>query len=68
MAPSSFACLLWLVYVHNIQATIDLTLIDGFEWDEGNARRNDKHGVAASETEQVFFMQSLLMLEDARHS
>lgn len=47
---------------------IDLTLIDGFEWDEGNARKNDKHGVAASEAEQVFFNQPLLMLEDARHS
>jgi len=47
---------------------IDLMLIDGFEWDEGNTRKNDKHGVAASEAEQVFFNQPLLMLEDARHS
>lgn len=46
----------------------DLTLIEGFEWDEGNARKNDKHGVAAPEAEQVFFNQPLLMLEDARHS
>lgn len=47
---------------------IDLTLIEGFEWDEGNARKNEKHGVTASEAEQVFFNQPLLMLEDARHS
>lgn len=47
---------------------IDLTLIDGFEWDEGNARKNEKHGVTASEVEQVFFNQPILMLEDEKHS
>jgi uncharacterized DUF497 family protein len=47
---------------------IDLTLIEGFEWDEGNARKNEKHGVTASEAEQVFFNQPLLLLEDERHS
>ena len=47
---------------------IDLTLLEGFEWDEGNARKNEKHGVTASEAEQVFFNQPLLMLEDAKHS
>lgn len=47
---------------------IDLTLLEGFGWDEGNARKNDKHDVTASEAEQVFFNQPLLMLEDAKHS
>ncbi len=47
---------------------IDLALLEGFEWDEGNARKNDKHDVTASEAEQVFFNQPLLMLEDAKHS
>ena len=47
---------------------IDLTLIEGFEWDEGNARKNNKHDVTASEAEQVFFNQPLLMLEDEKHS
>lgn len=47
---------------------IDLTLLEGFEWDEGNARKNDKHDVTASEAEQVFFNQPLLMLEDVKHS
>ena len=47
---------------------IDLTLLEGFEWDEGNARKNDKHGVTASEVEQVFFNEPLSMLEDAKHS
>lgn len=43
--------------------------IVGFEWDAGNARKSvDKHGVSQAESEQVFFNEPLLMLEDARHS
>lgn len=47
---------------------IDLTRIVGFEWDEGNSRKNEKHGVTMAETEQVFFNQPLLVLDDAGHS
>ena len=47
---------------------IDLTKISGFDWDEGNSRKNDKHGVSMAETEQVFFNVPLLMLSDATHS
>ena len=39
----------------------------GFDWDEGNARKNEKHGVSQSEAEEVFFNQPLLLLEDPRH-
>lgn len=46
---------------------IDLPAILGFDWDDGNARKNDKHGVSQSEGEEVFFNQPLLLLEDARH-
>jgi uncharacterized DUF497 family protein len=46
---------------------IDLSLILGFDWDDGNARKNEKHGVTRSEAEEVFFNQPLLLLEDARH-
>jgi len=46
---------------------IDLPAILGFDWDDGNARKNDKHGVSQSEGEVVFFNQPLLLLEDARH-
>lgn len=43
--------------------------ITGFDWDEGNARKNaDKHGVSQAEAEQVFFNQPLLIQEDAQHS
>ena len=47
---------------------IDLARIVGFEWDTGNARKNDKHGVSMAEAEQVFFNAPLLMLSDAAHS
>ena len=39
-----------------------------FEWDEGNARKNDKHGVGQSEADEVFFNQPLWVLEDGLHS
>lgn len=47
---------------------IDLSKIAGFEWDDGNARKNDKHGVSMAEAEQVFFNAPLLLLEDGGHS
>ena len=46
----------------------DLDKVTGFDWDTGNARKNDKHGVSAAEAEQVFFNAPLLLLEDAGHS
>jgi hypothetical protein len=47
---------------------IDLDAISGFDWDDGNRRKNDKHSVSMSEAEQVFFNMPLLMLADANHS
>ncbi len=47
---------------------IDLSQITGFDWDSGNARKNEKHGVSTAEAEQVFFNAPLLLLEDAAHS
>lgn len=47
---------------------IDLADITGFDWDEGKARKNEKHAVSLAESEQVFFKQPLLMLPDAKHS
>ena len=46
---------------------IDLYLLLGFDWDEGNARKNEKLGVTQSEAEEVFFNQPLLLLDDAHH-
>ena len=42
--------------------------VTGFDWDEGNARKNEKHGVSAAEAEQVFFNAPLLLLDDPGHS
>ncbi|MBK8457755.1 MAG: BrnT family toxin [Phyllobacteriaceae bacterium] len=48
---------------------IDWSLIVGFDWDIGNARKSvDKHDVAQAEAEQVFFNEPLLVLPDERHS
>lgn len=47
---------------------IDLAKITGFEWDKGNARKNEKHGVSMAEAEQVFFNTPLLLLADPKHS
>jgi len=47
---------------------IDWSRISGFNWDDGNARKNDKHGVSMAEAEQVFFNTPLLLLEDVTHS
>ena len=47
---------------------IDLTQVSGFEWDDGNARKNQKHEVSTAEAEQVFFNAPLLLLADGAHS
>ncbi|NOT16826.1 MAG: BrnT family toxin [Sulfuriferula sp.] len=47
---------------------IELHKISGFDWDEGNARKNEKHGVSMAEAEQTFFNEPLLLLVDAEHS
>lgn len=47
---------------------IDPKKITGFNWDDGNARKNEKHGVSMAEAEQVFFNAPLLLLEDGAHS
>ena len=47
---------------------IDLARIAGFDWDTGNARKNEKHDVTSAEAEQVFFNAPLLLLDDAKHS
>jgi uncharacterized protein len=48
---------------------IDLGRIAGFDWDNGNARKNiDKHAVTQAEAEQVFFNEPLLLLDDPQHS
>ena len=47
---------------------VGLSKITGFDWDDGNARKNEKHGVSVAEAEQVFFNAPLLLLADDAHS
>ena len=47
---------------------IDLANITGFDWNEGNSRKNVKHSVSMAESEQVFFNAPLLLLADIKHS
>jgi uncharacterized DUF497 family protein len=47
---------------------IDLNEVTGFNWDDGNSRKNDKHSVSMAEAEQVFFNAPLLVLDDVVHS
>jgi uncharacterized DUF497 family protein len=48
---------------------LDLSQIEGFEWDEGNGRKSlKKHDVSQVEAEQVFFNDPLLVIQDVCHS
>src|SRR5271165_4251473 len=47
---------------------IELSKVIGFQWDEGNSRKNEQHGVSMAEAEQVFFNSPLLVVPDIRHS
>jgi uncharacterized DUF497 family protein len=47
---------------------IDLHGIACFDWDSGNSRKNEKHGVSQAEAEQVFFNEPLLLIADQGHS
>lgn len=47
---------------------IDLAATEGFDWDDGNARKSsDKHSVTQAEAEQVFAGEPLLA-KDFEHS
>ena len=48
---------------------IDLARIAGFDWDDGNTRKNiDRHGATQLEAEQIFLDPKLLVLVDEKHS
>ena len=48
---------------------LDLSRLEGFDWDEGNGRKSsEKHAVSQAEAEQIFFNDPLLIVEDVRHS
>jgi uncharacterized DUF497 family protein len=46
-----------------------LSRVEGFEWDEGNIKKNwERHRVSYIECEEVFFNQPLVVQEDEAHS
>ncbi|MBF8276776.1 MAG: hypothetical protein HW390_1849 [Candidatus Brocadiaceae bacterium] len=46
-----------------------LSNISGFEWDKGNITKNwERHGVAHTECEEVFFNNPLIVKNDVTHS
>ncbi|MEJ7671071.1 MAG: BrnT family toxin [Casimicrobiaceae bacterium] len=47
---------------------MDLARIVAFDWDAGNARKNETHGVSKSQAEQIFFDVRVLMVADPDHS
>ena len=47
--------------------TIDAGLLE-FDWDKGNVRKNKKHRVEDSESEEVFFDENKVILRDVLHS
>ena len=47
---------------------IDFARIAGFDWDKGNSRKNEKHGVTQAEAEQIFSDGRILFAEDIGHS
>jgi uncharacterized protein len=47
---------------------IDFSLVEGFDWDVGNADKNNKHGVSTTEAEQIFVDGRLLIVTDVNHS
>ncbi|WP_404365588.1 BrnT family toxin [Marinobacter sp.] len=48
---------------------INRAQVTGFDWDEGNSRKNaETHAVNQSEAEEIFFNEPLLVLDDSKHS
>jgi uncharacterized DUF497 family protein len=46
-----------------------LSRVEGFEWDEGNIKKNwERHRVSYIECEEVFFNRPLVVQEDETHS
>lgn len=45
-----------------------LNVIEGFDWDDGNKEKCQKHGLTIEQIEQAFFAPSLLVAPDVKHS
>lgn len=46
-----------------------LAFVEGFEWDEGNIKKNwEKHRVSHIECEEIFFNSPIIIKKDTPHS
>lgn len=57
---------MYMFAIYNV--VMDLSIITGFDWDEGNARKNERHGVTKAEIEQAFVNAPLVLTPDQKHS
>jgi uncharacterized DUF497 family protein len=46
----------------------EFAAVTGFDWDEGNLMKNEKHSVSDAEAEQLFVNEPLIVLEDRAHA
>jgi hypothetical protein len=46
----------------------DLERLEGFDWNAGNDRKNERRGVSRAEAEQIFFNSPLIVTDDLGHS
>lgn len=52
-----------------MNGVIDLSELEGFEWDEGNIDKNLlRHKVTNNETGEIFFNEPLIIIPDIKHS
>jgi uncharacterized DUF497 family protein len=56
------------IYRRDCESLPDFEAVVGFEWDEGNSMKNEKHHVSDREAEQLFVNEPLVVLEDPGHS
>jgi len=56
------------IYGKGLTPPVELAAVVGFEWDEGNWMKNEKHSVRDTEAEQLFVNEPLVVLEDRGHS
>ncbi len=57
------------IYSWECMETVSLPEFEGFDWDEGNARKTwESHRVTQQEAEQVFFNRPLIVADDVKHS
>lgn len=59
---------MYIIIIYSMFIELDLRKIDGFDWDDGNTKKNEiKHKVHYKESEQIFFDRPLY-LKDNEHS